>query len=124
MQTKIDAEWSKVEKLSGPHQLNALLQTQKQKCKELLSIKTDLIDEYVTELKLKDEEYVRELKRQTEEIDKLLERMEGQFKNYKMALVEEAEQIEKSFVEERMELLTANGNETDKLFNTRKENEG
>lgn len=57
------------------------------------------------------------------EIDKLLERMEAQYKKYKSALVEEAEQIEKAFVEERTELLTANANETEKLFDTRRSNE-
>lgn len=49
--------------------------------------------------------------------------MEGQYKTYKTALVAEADQIEKAFVEERTELLNANGNESDKLFDTRRSNE-
>ncbi|KAJ3303604.1 hypothetical protein HDV03_003681 [Kappamyces sp. JEL0829] len=122
-QSKIDASWDKVEKLSGPYELHELLQTQKAACDELLTIKDNLISEYVAELKLQDDEYVRELKRQTEEIDKLLDRMDVQFKNHQVALMEEAEQIERAFVEERTELITANARETDKLFETRKSNE-
>jgi dynein regulatory complex protein 1 len=60
----------KVEQLSGPYQLNELLGKQKTSCRKLLDIKGNLIDEYVSELKIKDDEYVRELKRQTEEIGK------------------------------------------------------
>lgn len=67
----IDSSWDKVEKLSGPFKLAELLQTQKQACKKLLDIKDGLINDYLTELKIKDEEYVRELKRQSEEIGKL-----------------------------------------------------
>ncbi|KAJ3372770.1 hypothetical protein HDU91_002130 [Kappamyces sp. JEL0680] len=122
-QSKIDASWDRVEKLSGPYELHELLQTQKAACDELLTIKDNLISEYVAELKLQDDEYVRELKRQTEEIDKLLDRMDVQFKNHQVALMEEAEQIERAFVEERTELITANARETDKLFETRKSNE-
>ena len=69
-QESIDVEWIKVEQLSGPYQLNELLEKQKASCRKLLDIKGNLIDEYVSELKIKDDEYVRELKRQTEEIGK------------------------------------------------------
>lgn len=76
-QESIDVEWIKVEQLSGPsqqlsgpYQLNELLEKQKTSCRKLLDIKGNLIDEYVSELKIKDDEYVRESKRQTEEIGK------------------------------------------------------
>lgn len=49
--------------------------------------------------------------------------MEDQFKNYQVTLLEEAEQIERAFVEERTELITSNAKETDRLFQTRKGNE-
>lgn len=70
-QEEIDAEWSKVEQLSGPYKLQELLEKQKKTCSQLLDIKGGLIEEYVSELKIKDDEYVRELKRQTEEIGTL-----------------------------------------------------
>jgi dynein regulatry complex protein 1 len=64
----IDSSWDKVEKLSGPFKLDQFLKTQKEACKKVLDIKDGLINEYMAELKIKDEEYVRELKRQSEEI--------------------------------------------------------
>jgi dynein regulatory complex protein 1 len=64
----IDSSWNKVEKLSGPFKLDQLLKTQKEACKQVLDIKDGLINEYLAELKIKDEEYVREIKRQREEI--------------------------------------------------------
>ena len=49
--------------------------------------------------------------------------MQVQYRSYKTELIEEAEHIEKAFVEERTELLTLNGNETNRLFETRRSNE-
>jgi dynein regulatry complex protein 1 len=77
----------------------------------------------VNELKGKDDEYVRELKRQAEEIDKLLDRMEAQYRSYQVALLEEIEQIERAFVEERAEMISNNAKEVEKLVETRRNNE-
>ncbi|KAJ3274410.1 hypothetical protein HDV01_003014 [Terramyces sp. JEL0728] len=107
----IEAQWGK------------LLQEQKKACSELLEIKNSLINDYLAELKSKDDEYVRELKRQAEEIDKLLDRMESQFKAYQVSLIEEAEHIERSFVEERAEMISGNLKEIEKLFESRRLNE-
>lgn len=119
----IDQEWAKIEKCSGPFELFDLLEKQKLACAEALDIKNKLLAEYVTELKSKDDEYVRELKRQAEEIDKLLDRMEAQYKRYQVALVEEIEQIERAFVEERTDLIVGNSKENQKLFSNRRSNE-
>ncbi len=45
-----------------------MLVKQREACDELIALKNRLLDEYVIELKGKDDEYVRELKRQAEEI--------------------------------------------------------
>lgn len=89
----------------------------------MLEIKNNLINDYLAELKSKDDEYVRELKRQAEEIDKLLDRMESQFKAYQIALIEEAEHIERAFVEERAEMIASNLKEIENLFESRRLNE-
>jgi hypothetical protein len=49
--------------------------------------------------------------------------MDTQFKSYQTTLIEEAEQIERAFVEERTELITTNSKEVDRLFETRRNNE-
>jgi dynein regulatory complex protein 1 len=89
----------------------------------MLQVKDNLIEEYALELKAKDDEYVRELKRQSEEIDKLLDRMETQYKKYQVSLVEEIEQIENAFVEERTELIKVNNKDIDSCFSNRRNNE-
>ena len=43
---------------------------QKEACDSLISVKNKLVNEYIGELKNKDDEYVKELKRQSEEIGK------------------------------------------------------
>jgi dynein regulatory complex protein 1 len=42
--------------------------SQKDECDALITTKNRLINEYIAELKSKDDEYVKELKRQAEEI--------------------------------------------------------
>lgn len=118
-----DAEWKKLESCNVPHELFGLLKDQKVACEEILKVKEALFEEYVVELKSMDDEYVRELKRQSEEIDKLLDRMESQHKNYQHSLIEEIEQIEKAFVEERTDLIQTNKNEIEKCFENRRNNE-
>lgn len=54
----------------GPYELNELLMKQKKACDAFIGVKNKLIEEYVAELKSKDDEYVKELKRQAEEIGK------------------------------------------------------
>ncbi|KAJ3032697.1 hypothetical protein HK097_005148, partial [Rhizophlyctis rosea] len=105
------------------YELNELLSKQKQACDALSSTKNKLISEYVAELKSKDDEYVKELKRQAEEIDTLLERMEQQHRAFHTTLTEEIDAIEKSFVEERTELVDSTEGEIDQLFETRRANE-
>jgi dynein regulatry complex protein 1 len=56
-------------------------------------------------------------------LDTLLERMEEQYKSYQMTLREEIDQIEKSFIEERSELIDSNLKEIESLFSARRENE-
>ena len=49
--------------------------------------------------------------------------MEGQYRNFQTILREELEQIEKSFVEERTELIDSNAKEIESLFSQRRDNE-
>ncbi|KAJ3092478.1 hypothetical protein HK102_006889 [Quaeritorhiza haematococci] len=109
--------------VDGPYELHELLTKQKEACDVLINIKNKLIEEYLAELKSKDDEYVKELKRQAEEIDTLLERMEGQYRTFQTTLQEELEQIERAFIEERTELIESNIRELEVLLERRRENE-
>jgi dynein regulatory complex protein 1 len=55
--------------------------------------------------------------------DVLLERMEAQYRALQNTLREELEQIEKSFVEERSEMIDNNVKDIESLFTQRRENE-
>ncbi len=68
LQGKIDQEWEKALALKNPFELHSALATQKQACDSLIEMKNKLINEYMAELKIKDDAYVKELKRQSEEI--------------------------------------------------------
>ncbi|KAI8917106.1 sperm tail-domain-containing protein [Powellomyces hirtus] len=121
----IQTAWDKVMQTSGgPYELNELLTTQKRACDSLISVKNKLIEEYVLELKGKDDEYVKELKRQAEEIDTLLRRMETHHRAFQTTLREELERIERAFIEERTDLIDSNVKEIDTLFTNRGRNEG
>ncbi|KAJ3414827.1 hypothetical protein HDV05_005984 [Chytridiales sp. JEL 0842] len=123
LNAQIESQWEKILKVEGPYELNEILLKQKQECDNLMSNKNRLINEYVLELKGKDDEYVKELKRQSEEVDVLLERMEAQYRTLQTTLREELEQIEKSFVEERTEMIDNNIRDIEAIFSQRRENE-
>jgi dynein regulatory complex protein 1 len=71
------------------------------------------------ELKAKDDEYVKTLKRQAEDIETILGAMGSQFRELQSALLEELDEIEQSFLQERRELLDGQKGEISNLFERR-----
>ncbi|KAJ3125191.1 hypothetical protein HK100_010936 [Physocladia obscura] len=124
MHDTISVQWANILAINNkPYELNELLQKQRDACDTLMASKSRLLNEYMVDLKAKDDDYVKELKRQAEEIDMLIERMEEQYRNLQTSLKEELELIEKSFIEERSELIETNMKEIETLFSQRRENE-
>ncbi|KAJ3349466.1 hypothetical protein HDU83_000531 [Entophlyctis luteolus] len=125
MQDDINSQWSKIFAVNSdrPYELNDLLSKQKEACDALMASKNKLMNEYMVDLKAKDDDYVKELKRQAEEIDTLIARMEEQYRSMQVTLREELEQIEKAFIDERTELIETNRREIETLFENRRENE-
>jgi hypothetical protein len=78
-----------------------------------------LITEMKNELKAKDDEYVKTLKRQAEDIETVLGAMGSQFRELQAALLEELDEIEQSFLQERRELLDGQKGEISNLFERR-----
>lgn len=78
-----------------------------------------LITEMKNELKAKDDEYVKSLKRQAEDIETILGAMGSQFRELQSALLEELDEIEQSFLQERRELLDGQKGEISNLFERR-----
>ncbi|KAI9002294.1 hypothetical protein BC832DRAFT_112391 [Gaertneriomyces semiglobifer] len=104
----------------GPYELH---ETQKQACDNLLRVKNNLIEEYIAELKVKEDEYVKELKRQSDEIDSLLQNMESYHRAFQKTLQSELEQVEQAFAEERSDVIDANVKEVEVLMEQRRRNE-
>ena len=135
MQADIGKQWDKVLYKNQPYHLHQVcisqkdqthvqyLLEQKRAIDDLMAIKGKLIQDYTNEIKSKDDEYVKELKRQAEEIDILVERMNRQYKAFQISFVEELEQIERAFVDERNDLITNNYKEIEGLFEARRKNE-
>ncbi|KAM4041042.1 dynein regulatory complex protein 1 isoform 1-T2 [Anomaloglossus baeobatrachus] len=106
-----------------PHELWALLDSQQQQCGQMIEDKNCLIGELQQELKRKDDQYVRDLKKQSEDIGLLIERMEEQVRSLGKTYREELLQIEKSFQQERRDLLDKNRKKWEQGTQTRRERE-
>lgn len=65
------------------------------------SLQDNLISEFQTKLKEKDEEYVKALRRQTEDVDSLVERMGTSYAELRAAYEQELQQIEDAFLQVR-----------------------
>lgn len=101
----ITKKWLLSREKQIPQELWALLDSQQKQCAQLIEAKNKLIGELQQELKRKDDQYVKDLKKQAEDIDLLIERMEDQVKSLIKTYREELLLIEKSFEQERRELL-------------------
>ncbi|KAG4091746.1 hypothetical protein H8356DRAFT_1430007 [Neocallimastix lanati (nom. inval.)] len=120
---QINQQWNKLFETKGPFKLYNLLQEQHEACQRLTENKDKLINEYMNELKQKEDFYVKELEREAEEIDLLLERMDQQYRTFRDTLQQEIDQIEKAYMTERTELIEKNINEINELYDIRRQKE-
>lgn len=106
-----------------PQELHDTLMAQRSQCDAMIDEKNQLINDFIQELKNRDDQYVRDLKKQAEDIDLMIERMEEQIKNLTKAYREELDEIEKAFVEERNGLLNEQRSRWETLMSGRQEKE-
>ena len=116
-------KWSALFDKEIPQELLQEIEMQRDTCDRIIQSKDRLIKEFKTELKAKDDEYVKSLKKQAEDIDLLLERMGRQYGMLRKAFEDELDDVETAFMQERHELMTANGTELTSLMERRKEQE-
>ncbi|KAM7027979.1 dynein regulatory complex protein 1 [Passerculus sandwichensis] len=105
---QINSKWGLAGELRVPQELWELLEQQRQECEQLLARKNQLIRELQEELKARDELYEQTLRDQAEATRVLLERMEEQTRSMLRAYRHHLRHIEKTFEEERREMLTSN----------------
>uniref|UniRef100_A0A8C3TVT2 Dynein regulatory complex protein 1 n=1 Tax=Catharus ustulatus TaxID=91951 RepID=A0A8C3TVT2_CATUS len=105
---EINSRWALAGDLKVPQELWELLEQQRDQCEQLLAEKNTLIRELQQELEAKDSQYEQALKEQGHEIQVLLERMEEQTRNMLRNYRHHVCQIEKTFEEERREMVVSN----------------
>ncbi|XP_016354897.1 dynein regulatory complex protein 1-like [Sinocyclocheilus anshuiensis] len=103
---EITRKWTDAKMKQTPLDLRDALNSQQQLCEQIVADKNKLISELQQELKASDDRYVKDLKKQAKDIDLIIERMEEQISSLKKSYLEDLEQIENSFDEERRTLLT------------------
>lgn len=96
---------------------------QKQLCDSMVDEKNKIINELKFELKQKDDSFVKTLKRDADDIDLLIERMKDQFFNMRKFYLEELNNVENAFVNERKELLDKHRKEWDDRMEERRTKE-
>lgn len=118
----VEMRWAELMEYGMPQELNQEIVSQKQACDTIVQSKVrgawqgrgacapltplrtrarqdNLISEFQTKLKEKDEEYVKALRRQTEEVDGLVERMGSSYAELRSAYEQELQQIEDAFLQ-------------------------
>ena len=114
----ITMKWSTLLELDVPMDLLEELRMQKAACDKIVAAKDDLIREFQTALKGKDEEYVKALKKQANDIDMLLQSMTEQYYDIHQNFEHDLEEIENIFAEERRDFLKKNRTEIDSMFDS------
>ncbi|CUG86461.1 Hypothetical protein, putative, partial [Bodo saltans] len=108
-----------------PQELVKEMEAQKAACSKVIEVKDQLIDEFRSQMKDKEEEYVRALKQQTEDIDGLIVEMHRRTDVMVEAYANQLLYIEKAYNDERRDALTQCDSDIKTLVNQRttRENE-
>jgi dynein regulatry complex protein 1 len=102
-----------------PQELVKEMEAQKAACSKVIEVKDQLIDEFRSQMKDKEEEYVRALKQQTEDIDGLIVEMHRRTDVMVEAYGNQLLYIDKAYNDERRDTLTQCDSEIKTLVNQR-----
>ena len=119
----LESRWDQLDDIHMPQNLQKEIDRQKEACDDIIASKDFLIEQFQLELKAKDEEYVKMLKSQVEDVEQLILRMRNQFSHARYQYALELEAVEEAFLKEREEVLAANQDEINSLFQKRREME-
>lgn len=106
-----------------PQELVKEMEAQKAACSKVIEVKDQLIDEFRSQMRDKEEEYVKALKQQTEDIDGLIAEMHKRTDIMVEAYGNQLLYIEKAYNDERRELLTLCDTEIKQLVDQRRAKE-
>eukprot|EP00396_MALV-II-16_sp_LP-1_P000175 gene175-64_t len=115
----VEMKWADLLYIDIPQDLHDQLLLQKEACASILEGKDRRIREFITELKNKDEEYQKMLKRHANDINDMLKKMREQYVSMQSGYETQLDKIETSYAQERMDLIKANKEEIEALFEKR-----
>ncbi|KAL4463401.1 hypothetical protein ABPG72_011613 [Tetrahymena utriculariae] len=101
----LEMKWAELKELDECEELNREMQDQQQTFQQIIEGKENLRKEFEEELKRKDDEYVKMLKEQSNDIKDMISKMRSQFYKIRDANMQELEDIERHFEQERSNLL-------------------
>lgn len=106
-----------------PQELVKEMEAQKAACSKVIEVKDQLIEEFRSQMRDKEEEYVRSLKQQTEDIDGLIAEMHRRTDVMVEAYGNQLLYIERAYSDERRELITQCDAEIKQLVDQRRSRE-
>jgi dynein regulatory complex protein 1 len=119
----IEMKWGELLEKEIPQELHHDIQIQMDSCNAIIKSKDELIADFQTQLRAKDEEYVRTLRQQADDVDELINRIRREFKELQYEYDKELDAIEEAYFEERDRIITEHTAEIDGMFETRRNKE-
>ncbi|XP_054269675.1 dynein regulatory complex protein 1 isoform X2 [Macrosteles quadrilineatus] len=119
----INEKWEGIAILNDPLDLHQETEMQREKCKDLISQKDQLIAELKAELKSGDVRFIKDQQKQAEDISLLVERIDSQIAIMRRAYRRELILIEQAIDIERKETMELNNKRWESLYKQREEDE-
>ena len=119
----IEMKWAELLEKEIPQELHHDIQQQMAACAAIIASKDNLTNEFLMQLRSKDEEYVRALRQQAEDIETMLTQIRSEFKEMQTEYDKEIDAIEDAYLEERDKLIADHTADIDSLFDSRKNKE-
>lgn len=119
----IEMKWAELLEKDIPQELFTEIQTQMAACTNIIKSKDALINDFMLQLRKKDEEYVRALRQQAEDIDELLTKIRTEYKKIQSEYDKELDSIEDTYLEERDRMIQDHITDIDTLFESRRSRE-
>ena len=123
LNNNIDIKWNELYKIKNPQLLYKGIQETKLKCKQLIIGYESTRKQFMNEFKKKSENYVSLLKLQENDITEMIWRMHDGIKNIKDEYEKQIIEVEKSFMNERREIIDKNQKILNEIFDNRSKQE-
>lgn len=119
----IEMKWAELLEKEIPQELHHDIQLQMASCQSIIASKDSLTNEFLLQLRAKDEEYVRALRQQSEDVETLLSQIRSEYKEMQSEYDKEIDAIEDAYLDERDRIIADHTADIDQLFESRRNKE-